>query len=167
MRFAMSLPYFVGSEGPTDVDGTGNYVLKLRSNDVSRTHLFTIYFLDSHAYASTLFTTRYDWIKQSQIDWYEKTAQSIKPILRPFRTPDLSHEDAAFGLSTDSIPKLELDGRQHDNQTLRKPMAMAFWHIPLIEAFDEPDKEFGLPLKFGSQLEGPGSPSASHLNGAR
>ena len=60
MRLAQSLPYFVGSAGPSEVDGVGNYVLKLRSGDASHTHLFTLYFLDSHAYTSSLFTTHYD-----------------------------------------------------------------------------------------------------------
>jgi len=68
----------LSSAGPKDVDGIGNYVLKVKSADASRTQLLTLYMLDSHAYTTKRLPgffgwfqkLKYDWIKQSQIDWF-------------------------------------------------------------------------------------------------
>ena len=93
------------------------------------------------------------WIKQSQIEWFEREAEAIKPLLRPFVPPDLSAEEGVFDLQPDP------QARQHAGQTLRKPNAIAIFHIPLPESFDPPDKVHNQTLKFGSQLEGPGGPT--------
>lgn len=41
------LPYFMGESGPSNVDGTGNYVRSIRAPEED-TVLFNMYFLDSH-----------------------------------------------------------------------------------------------------------------------
>lgn len=47
-----TLPYYLGEIGPTNVDGSGNYVRSIRAAD-GDTVLTTLYFLDSHV--SSLF----------------------------------------------------------------------------------------------------------------
>jgi len=90
------LPYSLVERGPKDVHGVGNYLLKVYSPDAlvflslwvtkfthiltscrSKTHTFTLYFLDSGSYSKGVFDwfglftpTEYDWIRQSQIDWF-------------------------------------------------------------------------------------------------
>lgn len=82
MRTLMNMPYSLAQAGPEDVDGVGNCghpeppggrelmvtdLIKLYSGDASRTHIFTLYFLDSHAYepkALPWAKADYDWIKE-------------------------------------------------------------------------------------------------------
>lgn len=146
IRLMQGLPYSLVQAGPEDVYGVGNYVLKVWSADASKTHLLTLYFLDSGAYAAGvvdwlgfLRPTEYDYIHQSQIDWFLQessmfihnmscinlsvfyTSGSIDPIVRPF-TPDGGKD---FG----SI----WERQQHPpiQQKLAKPNALMFFHIPL------------------------------------
>ena len=164
-----ALPYFVGEPGPIGVDGEGNYVIKLLSADESRTHLFTLYFLDSHAYASSLnpWNYEYDYIKQSQIDWFKNESQAIRNIERPFVPPTL--ENSTFGLLGDDerrkrskTGKKRLITRQEASTlpALAKPNAMAIFHIPLAEVYDAPpdsDAKTGDPLVFGNTESGRGA----------
>ncbi|KAF7356643.1 AIP3 domain-containing protein [Mycena venus] len=71
VRLMQALPYSLVEPGPKDVHGVGNYVLKVRSADASKTHLLTL-------------PTAYDWIRQNQIDWFLQESASIQPIIRPF-----------------------------------------------------------------------------------
>jgi len=98
-------PHSYTERGPDDVDGIGNYMLKVNApvdgpwgsqgDDVLR-----MYFLDSGAEADTskypYVFSEYDWIKQSQIDLYR-----------------------------------ELSGS--DRTSLLMPAALMFFHIPLVE----------------------------------
>jgi predicted MPP superfamily phosphohydrolase len=77
VRLMQGLPYSLVQAGPEDIHGVGNYVLKVLSADASKTHLLTLYFLDSGAYAAGIIdwfgflrATEYDYIHQSQIDWF-------------------------------------------------------------------------------------------------
>ncbi|KAG8919269.1 hypothetical protein FRC01_001369, partial [Tulasnella sp. 417] len=152
MRVAKRMPYAVREmeEGPQWVDGVGNWLVKVRSADSSATHLLTLYFLDSHAYAASGWTfwktADYDWIKQSQIDWYKEQSALISPIERPF-TPD-----GANDLGTVWKP------RQGDKR-LAKPNALMFFHIPLPESYSPADVSgSGETLFYGQQLDENGGP---------
>ena len=166
-----ALPYFVGEPGPIGVDGEGNYVLKILSADESRTHLFTLYFLDSHAYAASLnpWNYEYDYIKQIQVEWFKNESRLIHNIERPFAPPLI--DNSTFGLfdndnedrRRDAGPsKRRLTRRQASSTTpaLAKPNAMAIFHIPLPEVYDSPpdsDSKTGDPLVFGNTEEGRGA----------
>ncbi|GAA95593.1 uncharacterized protein L969DRAFT_101695 [Mixia osmundae IAM 14324] len=157
MSMYQALPYFVGEAGPDHVDGIGNYMLSVRSHDQTKTSLLSLYFLDSHTKEPGLFGRGYQALKPSQLSWYRDTSSLVKTIMRPYRAPVM--ED--FPTITDGRQRKRrsrISRRQFDGQTLKKPNAMVFFHIPLIEAFDEPDKsENGEPLKMGVQLEGSGA----------
>ena len=78
MTLLEGLPYSVASRGPKDIHGVGNYVLKVWSPDPyvfcppkgenildfgilrSKTHLLTLYFLDSGSYSKGVL----DWFGQ-------------------------------------------------------------------------------------------------------
>ncbi|KAH0582874.1 putative inactive purple acid phosphatase 29 [Termitomyces sp. J132] len=133
------LPYSLVDGGPKDVYGVGNYVLKVLSADSSKTHLLTLYFLDSGAYAKGyldffgFIPTEYDWIHESQIDWFLQQSSMIKPIERPFRpdsTKDLGH---VWNTRQEQIAP--------DTRRLAKPNALMFFHIPLQEAYAEADSD--------------------------
>ncbi|KIJ55458.1 hypothetical protein M422DRAFT_151719 [Sphaerobolus stellatus SS14] len=156
MKHLMQLPYFVGSAGPKDVHGVGNFVLKVRSPDPSMTHLLTIYLLDSGAYDTGVFDlfgfipTSYDYLRESQIDWFLNESAKIQPIERPFTpdgTKDLGHIFKKQGIVSS------------DGKRLAKPNALMFFHMPMQEAYSPADVD---PVSFkeldvGQQLEGPGS----------
>ncbi len=77
IKYMQGLPYSLVEEGPKDVHGVGNYVLKVKSADPSKTHLLTLYFLDSGSYYTGVWDwwgifhpTEYDYLRQNQIDWF-------------------------------------------------------------------------------------------------
>ncbi|TCD62378.1 hypothetical protein EIP91_006960 [Steccherinum ochraceum] len=159
VRYMQSLPYSLVEPGPKDIHGVGNYVLKVWSADPSKTHLLTLYFLDSGAYAKTWFEFAgighgpdYDWIHQDQIDWFLEESARISPIERPF-TPDGTKDLGGIWKrqATDQITP--------NSRRLAKPNAMMFFHIPLEEAYSAADVNplTGKPLDYGEQWEGRGS----------
>ena len=135
-----------------DVDGGSNYLLPIHSPDESSDPLFSLYFLDSHSsHKTSLFSGyAYDWLKDSQISWFKSTSNAVKAILRPYKGPaDLSTEDVAFGWDkglgsspysddragtiqalNDKRSRRRRPKRQPVGQELKKPNAMAFFHIP-------------------------------------
>jgi hypothetical protein len=77
-----NLPYSVSEEGPFEISGVGNYVLKIWSKDINSEqaedkHAFTVYLFDSHAYANPEKTV-YSEIKQDQLEWYRNVSNSFK-----------------------------------------------------------------------------------------
>ncbi|KAK4055185.1 Phosphatase dcr2 [Microbotryomycetes sp. JL201] len=79
------LPLYIGEDGPSNVDGHGNYMRSLRAND-SDTVLTTLYFLDSHASAQGVlnFGKGYDHLKANQINWFRGRSSQVKPFPRPY-----------------------------------------------------------------------------------
>ncbi|KAG8961718.1 hypothetical protein FRC03_005045, partial [Tulasnella sp. 419] len=174
MKIYKALPYAVEDmiEGPEWVDGVGNYILRVRSADPSRTPILTLYFLDSHAYSSRGWSfwkpAEYDWIKpvsdplilvgqfistltqlQSQIDWFLEESKKIDMIERPF-TPDGAKD----------LDKVWKNARDETNKRLAKPNALMFFHIPLPESYSEPDvTASGEKLDFGDRLDSGGAPT--------
>ncbi|TRX95863.1 hypothetical protein FHL15_003417 [Xylaria flabelliformis] len=79
MSLLESLPYSLCQPGPEKVDGEGNYYLQVFSEAPSELPLSTLFFLDSHGQISrTLPFLGYEWIKQSQIDWFIETSQTLR-----------------------------------------------------------------------------------------
>jgi hypothetical protein len=153
MRLMQGLPYSLVQAGPEDVYGVGNYVLKVWSADASKTHLLTLYFLDSGSYAAGfldwfgfLRPVEYDYIHQSQIDWFLQESGmstlvlsclalnvlwapgSINPIVRPF-VPD-GGQDLGDLWKRQQQPPVQ--------QKLAKPNALMFFHIPLYASYKVP-----------------------------
>ncbi|WP_409342431.1 metallophosphoesterase family protein [Paenibacillus sp. MBLB4367] len=69
--------YGVGEAGPDEVHGVGNYVVELASRSDERVKA-ALYFLDSGAYAPEI--GGYDWVKSSQIAWYNKQSAAYKAL---------------------------------------------------------------------------------------
>ncbi|KAI0917949.1 hypothetical protein AcV5_002750 [Taiwanofungus camphoratus] len=160
IKYMQGLPYSLVQAGPKDIHGVGNYLLKVMSADSSKTHLLTLYFLDSGSYSKGFLNwfglfvpTEYDWIHQDQIDWFLQESSSIDPIERPF-TPD-SGKDLG-----DLWERQAMDQITPDTRRLAKPNALMFFHIPLEESYAAPDVDpnTGRPLDVGlHDLEGQGS----------
>ncbi|GJJ11195.1 hypothetical protein Clacol_005427 [Clathrus columnatus] len=176
MKHFLQLPYFVGSAGPSDVHGVGNYVLKVYSPDPSKTHVLTLYMLDSGAYDTGFWSpfgflaTSYDYLRESQIEWFLSESDKIPPIIRPFK-PDTSKDLGKVWKRQAALPSDE-------EERLAKPNALMFFHIPipevmpardnqsvsltpiLFQAYNDADVDpvTGKTLNVGQQLDGKGSP---------
>lgn len=71
----------------------------------------------------------------SQVEWFRNLSASIQPIQKPYKS----------------------DKRSHRNKRDSKPNAIAWWHIPLQEAYNTADVEDGETLNVGSMLDGEGA----------
>lgn len=88
----------------------------------------TLYFLDSGGYIKARFgpweqITDYDYLRERQIDWFLQQSMKIKPIVRPFH-PDGAADLGHIGTRADNKTKAV-------DQTLAKPNALMFFHIPM------------------------------------
>lgn len=78
MALLQTLPNSISQPGPDDLPGIGNYYIEVMA-EKSQHSALTIYFLDSHSGSPDERNFKgYDWIKQSQIDWFTTTAEGIK-----------------------------------------------------------------------------------------
>ncbi|KAJ7588171.1 Metallo-dependent phosphatase-like protein [Mycena floridula] len=151
MQLMKALPYSVVEPGPKDVHGVGNYVLKIKSADASKTQLLTLYFLDSGSYSKGYWNfwgaftpTAYDWIHQTQIDWFLQESAAIKPIERPF-TPDTGKDLGHIWTREEEEEEETLAARQDQvtpmTRKLAKPNALMFFHIPLPASYSKADTD--------------------------
>ncbi|KAI0315885.1 Metallo-dependent phosphatase [Amylostereum chailletii] len=160
VRLMQGLPYSLVQPGPEDIHGVGNYVLKVWSADASKTHLLTLYFLDSGAYSKGIVDwlgfvtpTEYDWIHQVSAFI---VVPSINAIERPF-TPDGGKDFSGIWPRDQLTP---------ERLKLAKPNALMFFHIPLPETYGQADYDprTGKPLDVGlGDLESSGA--AKHNDG--
>ncbi|OJT14478.1 hypothetical protein TRAPUB_8978 [Trametes pubescens] len=159
IEYMKGLPYSLVETGPEDIHGVGNYVLKVWSADPSKTHLLTLYFLDSGAYYAGIMgwfgfqPTEYDFIRQDQIDWFLQESSSIDAIQRPF-TPDTGKD---LG---DMWARQSADQVVPSTRRLAKPNALMFFHIPMAESYAAADIDpvTGRTLDVGEHdLEEPGN----------
>ena len=75
---AEDLQYSLFKKGPADVDGFGNYIIKVKGTDGKVKNAF--YLLDSHSYTDgdvLGLQWKYDNIKESQIEWYKNSVLAI------------------------------------------------------------------------------------------
>lgn len=77
MKLAASLPYSLLAVGPAEVDGFGNYALKVEGGWTGSIGA-ALYFMDSHSYSKKPKTNPgYDWFKQNQLAWLELEALAM------------------------------------------------------------------------------------------
>lgn len=94
MSIIESLPYSLSVAGPAEIDGVGNYYIEILARGHSDHSALTLYMLDTHAYSSNEKKyPGYDWIKPNQVDWFKRTATSLKPAHKEYTH---IHMDLAF-----------------------------------------------------------------------
>lgn len=80
--------------GPEDVDGVGNYYVEVLARGKSDHSALTMYLLDTHSYSPDERNfPGYDWVKPSQINWFKRTAASLKANHKEYTH---RHMDIAF-----------------------------------------------------------------------
>jgi hypothetical protein len=70
-----------GSQAPIQVNGVGNYYLQVlgpQGSESYNTSLLNLYFLDTGAYSNFAHVGGYDWIRASQILWYQLLAAKLR-----------------------------------------------------------------------------------------
>lgn len=69
--------YNLAQNGPQDIAGNGNYILKIQSSGSTKTAAL-LYFLDSHSgFKTKTDKGNYEWIEFSQIDWYRTQSKKL------------------------------------------------------------------------------------------
>ena len=71
-------PHSLFQSGPDDVDGYGNYVIKIKNSAGAITQ--ALYMIDSHAYTDGDYfgiQWKYDAIHENQVKWYEATVDAM------------------------------------------------------------------------------------------
>lgn len=115
-----SLKYCLYQEGPEDVDGYGNHVIRVENSKGITTHSFVM--MDSHSYTDgDIFGIfwKYDNIHQNQVDWYEdEIARISQANLKTIRDNYDGDEELAL-----------LEAYYPVKST-------AYFHIPLVEMRD-------------------------------
>lgn len=77
METISDLPFSVTENGPENISGNGNYVLKVQSSKSKNTEAI-LYFLDSHSgLKKEMGLGSYDWIKFDQIRWYREQSKKL------------------------------------------------------------------------------------------
>lgn len=91
MDILRRLPHSLCQSGAEDADGVGNYYLQVLHKEK---HVATLYLLDSHSQKSSNGENPdYDYINQSQIDWFTNTSQELR---RRREEDDTRHVSLAF-----------------------------------------------------------------------
>lgn len=77
MKTITGLPYCVSDDGPKDISGNGNYILKVAGSK-SRDTEAVLYFIDSHSGLNKeKGLGSYDWIKFDQVQWYREQSKKL------------------------------------------------------------------------------------------
>lgn len=111
-----NLRYCLFQSGPTDIDGYGNHVIKVKNTNGIITQAFVM--IDSNSYIKTDFwglLGKYDNIHDNQVEWYKSEIEKMnKENLQ----------------AIEKMPKAE---RKALIDTYGVVKSLAFFHIPLVE----------------------------------
>ncbi|QGY44634.1 phosphohydrolase [Maribellus comscasis] len=77
METISGLPYNLTENGPKEISGSGNYILKVDGSKSKDTEAI-LYFIDSHSgIPKEKGMGRYDWIKSDQVQWYREQSKKL------------------------------------------------------------------------------------------
>lgn len=136
MSLLQSLPFSLCEPGPEQVDGTGNFCVKILAPAPSNCPVSTLYFLDSHG--QTPSKTRnpdYEPIKQSQIDWFTRLCQAQRSAREDGGNLDHAHISLVF----QHIPLPEFGDRRlsirsgHRREPSEGPSVNSHFYDALVE----------------------------------
>jgi 3',5'-cyclic AMP phosphodiesterase CpdA len=93
MSLLQTLPFSLSQPGPESVAGVGNYYVEVLAAS-SQHSAITIYLLDTHSLTPDEKKYKgYDWLKDSQIDWFKTTSNGLKQAHKKYSH---IHLDLAF-----------------------------------------------------------------------
>jgi hypothetical protein len=71
-------PGSLAESGPLEVDGVGNFIVQV--SDVKGATVTALYFLDSGSYSELPLVAGYDWIRNSQVEWFLAQSRSLQEL---------------------------------------------------------------------------------------
>jgi len=83
------MPYCLTINGPANIYGHGNYILRVKSSDSPKTAAL-LYCFDSNSYSPIESIKGYGWIKFNQIEWYRKQSELLAGENRNIPYPALA-----------------------------------------------------------------------------
>ena len=93
MSLLQTLPFSLSQPGPENVAGVGNYYVEVLASS-SHHSAITLYLLDTHSLTPDEKKYHgYDWLKDSQIDWFKTTSNGLKQAHKKYSH---IHLDLAF-----------------------------------------------------------------------
>lgn len=93
MSLMQTLPFGLSQPGPEQVAGVGNYYIEVLSPS-SHHSAITLYLLDTHSLTPDEKRYKgYDWLKDSQIEWFKSTSEGLKQAHKKYSH---IHLDLAF-----------------------------------------------------------------------
>jgi hypothetical protein len=113
MNTLTELPYNLTVNGPGNISGNGNYILKIKSANLSRTAAL-VYCFDSHTGIDPVTVYgNYEWINSDQVEWYRnqssiytgKNGGNPLPSLSFFHIPLPEFNEIYRGTSYTGITK--------------------------------------------------------------
>ncbi|MGI6213166.1 MAG: metallophosphoesterase [Christensenellales bacterium] len=133
-EYLVTLEHCLFQPGPADINGVGNYVIKVLNSDGSLNNALVL--MDSNAYEDYN-PWHYDKIRDNQIVWYENTLKAISP----------SEEDLVPSLAFFHIPLNEFE----DAWRLYKQDSDEVEY--LFGAAREPDEKVCAPYTKGNMFD--------------
>jgi hypothetical protein len=97
MSILRNLPGNLCESGPEHVEGVGNFRIEILGPAPSSLSLSTLYLLDSHGQIpSKTHNPEYEPIKQSQIDWFKRSAQGSRSLRESDHSVNCVHLSLVF-----------------------------------------------------------------------
>ncbi len=129
LKILKTYPYNLTINDDCSIDGVGNCALSIKSGD-GRTDKWILYLFDSHSYPQDSTLGSYDWIKNSQIQWYRsKSARITKKNRYPVSSIAFFH-----------IPLQEYEFVRNQQQTTgnkSETVCSSFYNSGLFTSFVE------------------------------
>jgi len=99
IKYIITKPYNLTEFGPKNIQGCGNYYLRIKSSSKNKT-AFILYGLDSNSYAKDYKKSKYGFFNFNQIDWFRHTNEKLSgennsvpyPSLAFFHIPLIEYE---------------------------------------------------------------------------
>ncbi|GAC93666.1 hypothetical protein PHSY_001231 [Pseudozyma hubeiensis SY62] len=141
MQVIGNMPYSYSSVGPAMLTGEGNYYLKIGSPLVDKSHVATLWFLDTGTHAEKdkwkpWTKPGYGYVHKDQIKWFEQKYAAIKEVLLPYK-PDGAQDLAPQPWRKDRVWDA---GDADGGRVMGRPPSVVFMHIPVPESMNPVDK---------------------------
>lgn len=130
MKMTAALPYSLSEVGPemgplvkdrqgrlVREGGAGNYRVEVVAHNRAEHQALTLWFLDTHSYSPDPNVEGYDWIKDYQIDWFKKTAESLKESHNKYTYIHMNMAFIHIPLPEYRLASIPMVGERRENPT--------------------------------------------------
>jgi len=76
INYIITKPYHLTEYGPKNIQGCGNFFLRIKSSENNRTSMI-LYGLDSNSYAKGFKNSKYGFFNFNQVEWFRQTNEKL------------------------------------------------------------------------------------------